>query len=268
MGNTTATATAISSIVNNTVTNVMTQNTSNCSQVNSAIQNLEVSNIKATGNCGISISNITQINTQAPNFSCTNTQNSSAALSAALNAALTQAANTSANGGLGNTSADSTTVSNITNEITNNISMSNVASCAQSTFANQNLLTTAIEGSCPASCNEECFSLADDTARQECQTFQASNACKIDIDGLNQTLTQTVVGYCLNNQSNLAAVISSIADNVSQTTSAASTGGAIDFGASLASCGSWIWIIVAIVVVSVLSCSSISSSLLLPMGGH
>jgi hypothetical protein len=260
MGNTTSTASAISSIVNKTVENVLLENVASCNQTNTTIQEIDISNVKGLYGCKVNVSGISQVQYSKPDFSCFNSQKANASLVTALNTALSQAAYSSANGGLGNTSSDSNTISNITNEITKNINMSNVSNCSQNAFANQKNIIKNISGSCPSLCH---VNLKDpkiimnlpESKLKTISEFQSSNACTIDVGNIKQNLTASVIGTCVNNNVNLADTISTIANNVNQTSTSISTGA--DLLGSLASAGSW-WILIIICIIIILIASSVS----------
>ena len=218
MGNQQSTSEAISSTVNNAVSNVMLSNSSSCGQNNSATQNLSFSNINVGPGCNPNFSGISQQNYQAPNFSCFSGSNQSSSLQTALKAALQQAVK-SETGGIGgalNSNSNSKTISNIINNIQSNVSVANTASCVQSNLASQEQIYNTIASSCPAVCNNPNATPA--------QIALFPKICSVNFNNINQTLNQTATAKCLSENTSLTSAINNAAAEVSQIATSANTG--------------------------------------------
>ena len=213
MGNQQSTAEAISSTVNKAVTNVMLSNSNTCSQNNSSVQNLSFTRIRAGPGCNLNFNDISQTNTQTPNFSCASQSNQQSSLQTALQAALSQAVK-SETGGIGgalNSTSNSKTVSNLINDITNNVNISNTATCLQNSMASQDMPYDLINSSCPAVCNNP-------------NVVPPAGLCTVNFNNIKQVLTQKATANCLSENSSFNEAINKATAEVSQIAASENTG--------------------------------------------
>lgn len=215
MGNQTSTANTISNVLNTATTDILMQNSSNCAQNNSQTQSLTLGDINAIG-CSVNISNISQKASQTPNFTCSSNNNNNNSIMTQLQTAIKQHAKAAVSGipGAINSQAVSNSISKIQNAVNTNVNISNLSNCVQNNFQSQKLNTGKINVICPQFCNTGCQ-----------QGYNCDmTLCAVNENNISQLATQTAVGKCLQKNVALNSAISSVANTLSQSSSAANTG--------------------------------------------
>ena len=240
MGNQQSTTSTITNVVNDSLTNVLMDSSQTCGQNNTAIQNMNFSNIHPGAGCNLDFSGISQTSIQTPNFTCSTNSNNDSQLAAQFATQLQQQSSAAISGipGAINNQAVSNAVTNVQNTIKNNIHVSQVASCVQNNLAQQTQNFTNITPQCPAYCNNGC------PAGNICDMSK----CTTNFNNINQTLTQNAVTSCLSANSAVNKAISSAASDIATATTASNTGFLnIDTIFSSLS-GSYLYVIIACVI--------------------
>jgi len=219
MGNQQSTATAITDIVNKTATNVLISNSSSCGQNNSALQNVNFSNITTGEGCSLGITS-SQASKQVPNFSCLSNTSQSAGLQSALSTKLKEAvqSETSNVGGAINSESTSYIKTNAINDITNNVSMSNLSTCLQNNLSTQDALFSSIKSSCPAICRNP-----NPTFSQYYSAADYNRSCTTNI-GSTQDLVQAAIGSCIASNDAAVSAINKAATDIDHAVAAKNTG--------------------------------------------
>jgi len=240
-------ASLLSNTVNESISNTLLSNSSQCNQSNSAIQSASFKDISAGEGCSLKISSTQNLN-QMPSFTCLSENVQKASLTNDLKTKLTQKISTTNSGipsSLINTS-DTSTIDNLTNELVNNIDISSIASCSQDNLATQDAAFNSIKTSCPYICRSETFPPFNSYFTSQDYT----NLCTTTI-GSEQSLIQAAVAKCTSTNTALADTINKITNETEQESTLTNAG----IFASLAS-GGTIGIIAIVLVV--LFCSSFS----------
>jgi hypothetical protein len=246
MGNQQSTSTAISDVVNKSMTNVLISNSSTCGQNNSSVQELSFDNIEAGDGCSLSFNNISQTTSQTPNFTCSSQSQNETELLNKFKTELEQQASAAVSGlgGALNSEATSNTISMVRNEIENNINISNTSTCVQNNVSEQLLNFSKIKTSCPAYCRNPSLC-------KGVEKLCDMDKCETDFSNISQSITQAAVANCLSSNSTITKIINDAANDISQTAESKNTG--IDLFASLASFGSsLIPLIIGVVVLVVI----------------
>lgn len=219
MGNQQSSADIVNDVLNKTVTNVLIENSQNCSQNNTSVQDMSFNDISADEGCSINFSGISQTALVAPNFTCSSKQENNSELMNKLQTALGSEAESKLSGLAGALNSESrTTIKNkIVNEITNNINMSNVSSCVQDNLSKQKLQFKKIVASCPSYCRNvrQCKGVEN-----MCDMSQ----CKINFTDINQSLTNKAVASCMSANENVQKIVNDVANDVTSSAKASNTG--------------------------------------------
>ena len=217
-----------------------------CSQNNTAIQDLNISNIKSGKGCNLDFTGISQTSIQAPNFTCSSNSTNSSEL---VNQLTTQLNNQSSavTQGLSlnlNSTSNATAISDLKSAITNNINMTELSSCVQNNLSTQNLVLGNITSSCPTYC---------DTGCPNGMTCDPS-LCITKFDKISQSLTQSAVASCISNNSNISKAINTAATTLSNSVTAENTGVSLAslLGNLFGSLGSSITVIIIIIIIVII----------------
>lgn len=258
MGNQQSTASAVSDVVNKSVTNVLLNTSSSCKQSNTSVQKLDFSNITAGEGCSLNFNNISQTSTQTPNFSCSNSASNEQNLLNQFKTQLDQQAQSTVAGLAGalNSQSSSQIVNNLKNKIENNINISSVSQCVQDNIAKQKQNYNKIVASCPGYCRnlQQCVGVDPKLCDM--------SKCSTNFSNISQAITQAAVGQCMSSNTNVTKAINDASNQISQIAKSENKG--IDFAASLASLGVWF---LPLIICVVLFCSSMFGSIAASMMG-
>lgn len=255
MGNAEAAASVITEVINKSITNVLIENSSSCTQNNSIIQDINISRIKSAQGCNLEISGISQQAIQAPNLTCISSSANTTDLMNKIEAKLKQEAKASAESGIGKSDSKTNSTSKLINEVKNNMNISNVVSCVQNTLAQQSMNISDIEISCPKFCQT--------MKPSDCNGSGAEKACALctaKITDIRQTIVQEAVSKCLNNNETLTKAINEAAADFTQSATSSSKGNDV-FG-FLSSFGTISIILIITIAIVCLSSSSSSFGLM------
>jgi hypothetical protein len=259
MGNQQSTASAVSDVVNKSVTNVLLNTSSSCKQSNTSVQKLDFSNITAGEGCSLNFNNISQTSTQTPNFSCSNSASNEQNLLNQFKTQLDQQAQSTVAGLAGalNSQSSSEIVNNLKNKIENNINISSVSQCVQDNIAKQKQNYNKIVASCPGYCRnlQQCVGVDPKLCDM--------SKCSTNFSNISQAITQAAVGQCMSSNTNVTKAINDASNQISQIAKSENKG--IDFAALFASLGVWF---LPLIICVVLFCSSMFGSIAASMMGE
>lgn len=259
MGNQQSSVDIINDIVNKTVSNVLIQNSQNCSQSNTSVQEMAFSDIDVDAGCSLNLRDISQTSMSAPNFTCSSKSENSSELMAQLKSALASEAESKVSGLAGAINSESKTYidNRVVNDIANNINMSSVSSCVQDNLQVQKMKFGKYNTSCPAYCRDRaagdrCLTnlvkAGANTldAAKACGTLYNYDKCEVDVKNVSQSLTNKAVASCMADNKIVQKAVADIANQVTNKGKASNTG--IDFTMSIIASIVCSFVIVSIII--------------------
>ena len=198
MGN--ATSESVTKEINESMTNIMNEHSSECGQNTNAVQTIDLSDIHAGEGCSLNIQT-KQLNLQQPNFTCLSQSDNSAKLQSAFEQDLQKRVSAKLEG-ITASSARTFDSTALVNKVLNNVRVSDVAKCVQNNMASQSTILDSITSSCPSICRSG-------GALSASQIEALGNACTVRI-GTVQDLTQAAVANCTSNNATIQEVSNEI----------------------------------------------------------
>lgn len=186
-------------IIQNSVTDVLMQNSSTCNQSNTNTQAISLEGA-VFENCEVDIGRINQTMNISSNFTCDQLNMNNADLQNKLEQAIKKNLESEANAGLGIAVSQNVSLSSSLTNVVNNINMSNIANCAANAMQSQNLNMSKIKITC-----------TDKNPRA-------------NIHDITQSIISNVVSNCLQTNPATVTAINSLQTKIDETAKASATG--------------------------------------------
>lgn len=217
MGNNKSIANSINDTLNQSIIDVMTENSTNCSATTSNVQTINISNIKAGPGCILNLSGVKNTLDSKINLSCVSANTSSTNLNTELINKFTSAAQAAQSGlqvGISN-EVKSNAINQVVNAIKENINVQNIVSSLASQSTNQLINVNNVTLSCPSCCKDG-----------NCTN---NSSCTISWNDFENSAALTLVSNLTSQNTNLQTVINSVSNTLSSSSSSTQTGVSFDF---------------------------------------
>jgi hypothetical protein len=194
---------ALNNTINDSFSQVIQNNSANCSQTNSQIQILDISKIRVK-NGGLKISGISQEAIMAPNMNCSvsNTNESINKFKESYNNA---ASSPSSITSLLNDNNVNNKMNNLINKVANISQQDNLFSCIQNTVQQQYATITDIDIELPEYCKKGCM---------EGYICDTSKCAPVEISKIDQYIISKATAKCVNNNTQIQNAISEFANDI------------------------------------------------------
>lgn len=200
MGNAQSISDNIYDTISRSLTNILIQNSQECSNNEVVEQTLKISNIKAPKGCSLSFEGISQSAVLIPDVTCGMTTENKGQLISKLkdDLQLQARAKLSGIGGAINSQSISRIVNKLVNDIAVNIDIQQISKCVSQHIAKQRLSIENISTHCPTYCSDVSL----------CNGFDCDmSLCTTSFKNISQSILLATVSKCVSQSTNLHNVV-------------------------------------------------------------